>query len=176
VRIVGDPATVQEFRPRRRLGVMLLALLAALCFIAVNLWLWPRAEHLHFFDSALLCVGGVAAILMLWQILSRRTLVFSPAGLEFGIFGRRKRVAWSNIESTIIRRNRADAVNGLWLKDPAAVDGYDDSPGEGFMRAVNLMLGRGHFAFDWSQRDRGAEAFDALLNVWIERYGSSAVR
>ena len=174
--MLGDPSEVQEFRPKRRVAGMGLMFLACLGFVWAGVWMVQTAKNEHDGIVGLLCLAAFvfAGIFMLWRIVSPRTLVFSPAGLEFCTFGRRKRVAWSNIASTTIRRYRSDATNALWLKDPTAVDGFDDGGGEGFFRFVNVKLGAGHIALSWVDRDRGAEAFDELLKAWIGRYGRSA--
>ena len=174
--MLGDPATVQEFRPKRRIVAMVLMFLASLGFVWGGVWMMQTAKNDHDGIVAMLCLGAfaLAAGFMLWRILTGRTVVFSPSGFEFGTFGRRKRVAWSNIASTTIRRYRSSATNALWLKDGAAIEGLDDAGGEGLMRAVNAKFGAGDIALSWVDRDRGAEEFDELLKLWIRRYGGSA--
>jgi len=120
-------------------------------------------------------IGPLLAVGSLWRIFSRRTLVFSPAGLEYGSYTGRKRVAWSNISYTSIAKFRHSATNGVWLKNVAAIEGTaNEFRGGAWLRALNASMGKGHIVIGWADRDRGAEAFDELLKAWMQRYGKSA--
>jgi len=155
---------------------MVLALLVLAGGLWVGVWLVRNAKTEYSGIVGLLMIAfcGFSALAALWRIVAGKPLFFSPRGLEFGSFGMRKHVQWSNIESTDIWRHRNQARNCLWLKDRDAIEGADDGGGMDVLGALNREMRVGDITFSWADRDRDAEEFDELLKLWIRRYGRSA--
>jgi hypothetical protein len=140
---------------------------------------------------------GYCAVLIARRAHTRRPVSFDERGLWIHGTTARKLIAWDNIESTSLLSIGSQKMNMIALKNPSLLaDQYDDAEAraavnqENFIAAMATAIGLGAGSADglaamfanrrkqyggevWvtsHDRDRSAEAFDALLKAWWHKH------
>ena len=171
--MLGDPDEVTEFTPNPGIGKHVLAFAGAMVFAALGVWLVATAKDTTtgLAGFASIAFFGVGGIVMGWVTLRKpRRITFTPEGLWMDGVGGRKLVAWKNVEAIGITTYQSSKYNMLRLRDPSQFQA-DDGNIVSQLGRLNRNWWGGEIAISWAQRDRGAEEFGRLLELWRARYG-----
>ena len=171
--MLGDPDEVTTFTPNPGMGKPLLAILGALVFTVLGFWLVSTAQDSFAGLLGIACIAffGGGGLLMAWKTLrSPQRITFTPEGLWMDGVGGRKLVEWKNVEAIGITTYQRGKYNMLRLRDPSR---FQEDDGNFFsqMGGLSRSWWGGEIAISWVQRDRGAEEFGRLLELWRAKYG-----
>ena len=171
--MLGDPDEVTEFTPKPDALKPMFTILGALAFTAIGFLMVSTAQDTFTGLMGLACIAffGGGGIVFAWKTLRNpERITFTPEGLWMEGLGGRKLVEWKNVEAIGITSYQLNKFNMLRLRDPERFQ-----PDDGSVVAKLGDLSRnwwgGEIAIGWAQRDRDAEEFGRLLELWRARYG-----
>ena len=141
-------------------------------FVAIGIWMANTAQDTFIGLVGLACIGffGLGVVVLTWSLRRPNPLTFTPQGLWIAGMGSKKLVEWTNVDAIGITTYQGGKYNMLRLRDPARFM-PDDGNVIAQLGTFNRKWWGGEVAIPWSQRDRSAEEFDRLLQLWRAKYG-----
>ena len=166
--MLGDPDEVATFTPKANRLHLVAAVLGAFAFTVAGFWMVGTAQDTltGLMGFAAIVFFGGGGIAFAWKSLRNpNRITFTPEGLEIG----GKLVEWKNVEAIGITKYQGARYNMLRLRDPSRFQA-DDGNILSRLGTLNREWWGGEIVIGWAQRDRGAEEFGRLLELWRAKY------